>query len=86
MTGQRRTKLTVQISAETAQAARAAAVGMQQRVSPNYTLGQLVEDAVREHVRRLEADHHDGTPWPVSDAPLRPGARLGGRAPHEGSR
>lgn len=57
-------------------AARAAAQGMLAH-DPQYSLAQLVEDALRREVDRLTQAHHNGRPW--SPAPsLRRGRRLDG--------
>lgn len=79
-----RAKLTVSIPAEVLDRARAAAVGMQ-RMNPAYSLSQLVEEAVRAHVDRLERAHHEGRAWEPPSAPLRRGRRIEERDREEGS-
>lgn len=43
--------------------ARATVAGMK-TVDGSYSLSRLVTDAVREHIARLEQQHHGGVPWP----------------------
>jgi centromere-binding protein ParB len=41
------------------------------------TMAELVEQAVRREVERLEAKHNDGVPFPPRSAQLRAGRPLG---------
>ncbi len=43
----------------------------------HLTMAELVEQAIRREVERLEAEHNDGAPFPARSAQLRPGRPLG---------
>ncbi|KNX35933.1 hypothetical protein [Luteipulveratus halotolerans] len=81
----RRERLATQITASTNQRIRAATVGMQRRVDPGYTLAQLVDEALRSYVTRLEKEHNDGQAWPQLER-LRPGRRVSPRRASDGDR
>lgn len=53
---------------------RAAAQGMLAH-DPHYSMAQLVEDAIRREVARLEAEFNEGQPW-APTAGLRRGRRI----------
>lgn len=72
---EQRAKLTVTVSADTVNRARAATAGMQ-RQDPTYTLTQLVTEALEAHIHHLEVEHHGGRPWPTTGR-LRSGRPLG---------
>ncbi|MDQ2850163.1 MAG: hypothetical protein M3Y49_05395 [Actinomycetota bacterium] len=42
---------------------RSAVAGLQE-VDPEWSMAQLVTDALGRHVRHLEEQHHGGVPWP----------------------
>lgn len=73
MTGSGRRAVSARCDAEVWDAARATAQGMVQ-VDPDYTLSDLLEDALAAEVRRLEEAHHDGERWPPAHQ-LRRGRR-----------
>lgn len=53
---------------------RAAVQGMLAH-NPHYSMAQLVEDAIRREVARLEMEFNDGQPWEPAGA-LRRGRRI----------
>lgn len=55
-------------------AARAASQGMLAH-DPNYSLSQLLEDALLAEVDRLSREHNEGRRWPLVDR-VRPGRRV----------
>ncbi len=73
MTSSGRRPVSARCDADVWEAARATAKGMA-AVDPDYTLSDLIEDALASEVRRLETTHHDGVRWPPADS-LRRGRR-----------
>lgn len=70
-----KTKFTVIIPSETAEAARRTVAFL--AGNPLYlTLGQLADNALRTEITRLEGEHNDGKPFPDGRAkagrPVRP--------------
>lgn len=65
-----------QVDADLQERVRAAVGGVRRATGTEYTLAQLVEDALTRHVLELEEAHNDGQPFPVLDAPLRRGRRV----------
>ena len=62
--------LTTQVPADLRERVRAAVTGLR-KVDPDYTLSQLVTDALTAHVSELERRHHSGVPWPYAPSDLR---------------
>lgn len=77
MTAGSKDRFSTQVSGETQARVRAAVRGVASATRTDYTLSQLVEEALAAYCDRLEAQYHDGHPWPVVERPLRPGARMG---------
>lgn len=51
--------------------------GMQRILGSGYTLTRFLIDATEAHCATLEAEHHDGQPWPpAAPGGLAPGARI----------
>jgi hypothetical protein len=65
-----------QVDADLQERVRAAVGGVRRATGTEYTLAQLVEDALTRHVIELEDTHNHGEPFPVLDAPLRRGRRV----------
>jgi len=57
------------------------------RVKGAYTLSQLVDDALNDHVAELEARHNGGRTWPAleDDTQLQRGRRINGSGVAEGA-
>ncbi|GAA3621844.1 hypothetical protein GCM10022199_27860 [Marihabitans asiaticum] len=74
--------LQAQVPAQHAERVRGTVAGMQRVHGAAYTLTQFLLDATEEHCRRLEAEHHDGQPWPpMPKGDLPRGARIGQARP-----
>jgi len=82
----RKVRFHTQVPAATVARVRAAVVGMT-RVKGAYTLSQLVDDALNDHVAELEARHNGGRPWPAleDDTQLQRGRRINGSGVAEGA-
>lgn len=68
--------LSTQVDSELLDRVRACVRGVGRVTGTDYTLVQLVRDALSKECDALEAAHHDGKPWPTIPAPLRPGRRV----------
>lgn len=72
-----RERFSTQVSPNVADRARATVAGML-AVDPDFSLAQLVEQALASEIARLEREHHGGRPWPGVARRLRPGRRVQG--------
>lgn len=73
-----RQRFSTQVDATVQARARAAVRGVAAVTGADYTLAQLVEDALTRHVTHLEAHYNNDQPWPGATTRLRPGSRLKG--------
>lgn len=71
-------RFSTQVSAGVQARVRATVRGVVAATGTDYSLAQLVEDALRAYCTQLEEQYHFGSPWPPSDRPLRPGPRVAG--------
>lgn len=65
-----------QVDGELLARVRATVRGVARATGEDYTLAQLVEDALTRHCAELEETLHDGAPFPLLDKPLRRGRRV----------
>jgi hypothetical protein len=75
---EQKTRFSTQVSPAVQARVRATVRGVVAATGTDYSLAQLVEDALMAYCARLEEQYHFGSPWPLSDRPLRPGPRVGG--------
>lgn len=73
-----KTRFSTQVSPAVQSRVRATVRGVAAATGTDYSLAQLVEDALRAYCAQLEEQYHFGLPWPPSDRPLRPGPRVAG--------
>lgn len=73
-----RPRFSTQVSETTQARVRATVRGIARATNTEYTLSRLVEDSLDAYCTAMEAQYRGGTPWPLSDLPLRPGARMTG--------
>lgn len=67
--------LSTQVDSELLDRVRACVRGVARVTGTDFTLVQLVRDALSKECEALEEAHHDGQPWTPVPAPLRPGRR-----------
>jgi hypothetical protein len=68
------TQVTKSLQART----RATVRGVAAATGTQYSLSQLVEEALEAYCAALEEQYHQGQPWIPSEQPLQRGARLTG--------
>ncbi len=70
----RRERFSTQVRRSVQDRARASVRGMRLATGRDYSLAQLVEDALERHCAELEGHYNDGHPWPLEPRrPLPPG-------------
>jgi len=75
---EQKTRFSTQVSPAVQARVRATVRGMASATGTDYSLAQLVEDALRAYCDKLQEQYHFGTPWPLSDRRLRPGPKVAG--------
>ena len=70
----RRERFSTQVRRSVQDRTRASVRGMRLATGRDYSLAQLVEDALERHCAELEGHYNDGRPWPLEPRrPLPPG-------------
>lgn len=72
----RKAPFSTQVRAETYERVKATVRGVVQSARADYTLSELTDEALNSYCSSLEETYNDGEPWPASEHPLRPGARM----------
>lgn len=71
-----KTSFSTQVTPSAQARVRATVRGVASATNTQYSLSQLVEEALDAYCTALEEQYHHGTPWPPSEQPLQRGARL----------
>lgn len=70
-----RAQFGTQVSTDVQARARATVRGVATATRTDYSLAQLVEDALAAYCREMETLYNNGQPWSTEEGKLRPGPR-----------